>query len=215
MRRNWTSQGRDMVERQLYGRGIRDRRVLDAMRDLPRELFIPEDQRLRAYADTPVPIGFDQTISQPYMTALMCESLRLRGGEVVLDVGTGSGYHAAVLGRLSKRVYSIEIICALADQARRNLDAAGVRNVEVICGDGTKGYSEGMPYDAISVAAAAPEVPASLIEQLRDPRRLVIPIGSRQDQQLTVITKSAGLIRSYAPTMCVFVPLRGEEGFHE
>ena len=207
---------REMVEQQLRRRGIRDARVLRAMSELPRELFVPDDQWPNAYADTPVSIGYEQTISQPYMTALMCESLALGGDETVLDIGAGSGYHAAVLSMLARRVYSIEIVGELAEQARRNIEAAGLaRNIDVIWGDGSKGYAEGMPYDAISVAAAAPEIPAALLEQLRDPGRLVIPIGSTRDQDLTVITKLRGMIESYVPTMCQFVPLRGEKGFRD
>lgn len=205
-----------MVDRQLKRRGIRDQRVLDAMERIPRELFVPELYRDRAYEDAPIGIGFDQTISQPYMTALMCEVLMLSGNERVLDVGTGSGYHAAVLGELAAKVYSIELIPELAEQARVNLHAAGLSGrVEVITGDGSKGYSPAAPYDAICVAAGAPEVPRSLLDQLADPGRLVIPVGSYSDQDLEVVTKQHGQIGKRVATMCRFVPLRGTEGWRD
>jgi protein-L-isoaspartate(D-aspartate) O-methyltransferase len=205
-----------MVERQLKGRGIRDARVLDAMGRIPRELFVPELYRSRAYEDAPIAIGFDQTISQPYMTALMCEALMLTGRERVLEVGTGSGYHAALLGELAEEVYSIELIPELAEQARLNLKAAGLSGrVEVIAGDGSKGYPPAAPYDAICVAAGAPEVPHSLLDQLADPGRLVIPVGSYTDQDLEVITKLHGHISKRVPTMCRFVPLKGMEGWRD
>lgn len=204
----------DMVRVQLEGRGIRDGRVLAAMGSLPRELFVAEDDAAYAYADCPVGIGYGQTISQPYMTALMCQELQLRGDETVLDVGTGSGYHAAVLASLARVVYSIEVIPELVEQARRNLAAAGLsERVSLICGDGSKGYAEAMPYDGISVAAAAPDVPHSLLEQLADPGRLVIPVGSREDQDLRIVRKLGGKIDWRVATMCRFVPLVGEEGW--
>ncbi|MBS1873925.1 MAG: protein-L-isoaspartate(D-aspartate) O-methyltransferase [Acidobacteria bacterium] len=206
---------RSMVVRQLEHRGIRDPRVLDAMNRLPRELFVPEDQRAGAYEDNPIGIGFDQTISQPYMTALMCESLELAGHESVLEVGSGSGYHAAVLAMLAAQVWSIEIVPELAEQAKRNLFEAGIANVRVVCGDGSLGYPEAAPYDAISVAAAAPDVPRALLGQLRDPGRMAIPVGSRGDQDLTVVTKRNGHIGRRVPTMCRFVPLRGEQGWKD
>src|SRR5574341_699164 len=153
-----------MVERQLKARGVRDARVLQAMSEIPRENFVPADCRHLSYQDDPVPIGYGQTISQPYMTALMAECLELTGAEIVLDVGSGSGYHAAVLGTLAAHVYSIEIIPELAQQARSNLEATGhAGNITVVCGDGSLGYPENAPYDGISVAAAAPSVPVKLI----------------------------------------------------
>lgn len=206
---------REMVETQLARRGIRDPRVLDAMAHIPRELFLPPDQADDAYADGAFNIGCGQTISQPYMVALMAELLELRGDEIVLEVGAGSGYHAAVLAALARRVYSIEVVPELAAQARRNLDAAGYgAQVTVVCGDGSKGYPEAMPYDAISVAAAAPEVPHALLEQLADPGRLVIPVGSREDQDLRLVVKSNGRLSSHTATLCRFVPLLGEQGWN-
>jgi protein-L-isoaspartate(D-aspartate) O-methyltransferase len=203
-----------MLEKQLRRRGIRDERVLDAMSRIPREMFVPPEYRTRAYDDAPIPIGCGQTISQPYMTALMSSALELNGTERVLDVGTGSGYHAAVLSFLAGVVYSIEIIPELADLARRNLAEAGLlERVQVVTGDGSQGYLEAAPYDAISVAAGAPEAPSSLLDQLRDPGHLVIPVGSMGDQDLQVITKHQGQIGKRVPTMCRFVPLRGEQGW--
>lgn len=208
------AQRRYMVERQLKSRGIRDPRVLEAMGRIPRELFVPEKYRHNAYCDEPIPIGFGQTISQPYMTALMVQVLELQGTERVLEVGAGSGYHAAVLGALAAEVITVEIIPELAEMARRNLEAAGCgANVRVICADGSLGYPELAPYDAISVAAAAPEIPPRLLEQLADPGRMVIPIGSLEEQELVLVTKSHGAISSRVAALCRFVPLRGGEGW--
>lgn len=208
------AQRRYMVERQLKSRGIRDPRVLEAMGRIPRELFVPEKYRHNAYCDEPIPIGCGQTISQPYITALMVQVLELQGTERVLEVGAGSGYHAAVLGALAAEVITVEIIPELAEMARRNLEAAGCgANVRVICADGSVGYPELAPYDAISVAAAAPEIPPRLLEQLADPGRMVIPIGSLDEQELVVVTKSKGTISQRVAALCRFVPLRGGEGW--
>jgi protein-L-isoaspartate(D-aspartate) O-methyltransferase len=203
-----------MVERQLRRRGIFDERVLEAMAGIPRELFIPLEMRICAYDDGPVSIGHGQTISQPYMTALMAQCLELRGPETVLEVGAGSGYHAAVLGALAARVIAIELIPELAEQARLNLEAAGCdANIQVICGDGSLGFPGEAPYDAISVAAGAPKVPPALLEQLRDPGRLVIPVGDLDEQQLRVIAKSGGELTNRLAAACRFVPLRGGAGW--
>ena len=203
-----------MVERQIQARGIRDPRVLQAMLEIPRERFLPEESRLLSCIDEPVGIGFGQTISQPYITALMTECLALTGAETVLDVGSGCGYHAAVLGALAARVISIEILPELAALARLNLEQTGLGgNILVVCGDGSTGHPACAPYDAISVAAAAPDVPAALLEQLKDGGTLVIPIGSPSDQELRVITKSQGKLQSRTATYCRFVPLIGEAGF--
>ena len=211
---DWASERRHMVERQLRKRGIRDERVLRAMGEIAREEFVPPEERVSSYRDSPVAIGWGQTISQPYMTALMAEALELEGYERVLDVGAGSGYHAAVLGALTAAVVSIEIVPALARDARYNLArTARDRNVRVICGDGWRGWAEGAPYDAISVAAGAPEVPAELLDQLKDPGRLVIPVGPLADQELRVITKRDGKMQSRVATYCRFVPLRGDNGW--
>src|SRR3954471_79242 len=173
-----------MVDAQLRRRGIRDERVLRAMREIPREEFVPHELRLQAYNDEPIHIGYGQTISQPYMTALMAQELELRGDETVLEVGAGCGYAAAVLGALAARVFTVEIIPALVELARGNLRRAlRDHNVVVVQGDGSMGYAEAAPYDAISVAAGAPDVPLSLVDQLNDPGRLAIPVGNREDQE--------------------------------
>ncbi len=198
-----------MVERQLRARAIRDERVLAAMLEIPRERFIPEQSRGFAYEDEPVPIGFGQTISQPYMVALMTQCLALSGTETVLEVGAGSGYHAAVLGALSAHVVALEVIPELAAQARLNLEAAGrAANVLVVCADGSLGYQELAPYDAISVAAAASETPPALLDQLKDPGRIVIPVGGGWDQELLLIEKKDRRITERIVTYCRFVPLR-------
>jgi protein-L-isoaspartate(D-aspartate) O-methyltransferase len=204
----------EMVEAQLRRRGIEDPRVLQAMLEIPREEFVPPDARLLAYRDDPIPIGHCQTISQPYMTALMAESLELSGTETVLEVGTGSGYAAAVLGTLAARVVSIELIPALAEFARENLARTGRDgNVVVVCGDGCFGYPPLAPFAAISVAAGAPDVPHALLDQLRDPGCLVIPVGELHDQELRVVWKDGGRIKTHVATMCRFVPLLGGEGW--
>jgi protein-L-isoaspartate(D-aspartate) O-methyltransferase len=211
---DWAAERRKMVETQLRRRGIHDEGVLQAMAEIPREEFVPAESRLVAYQDEPIHIGHGQTISQPYMTALMAESLELTGTQTVLEVGAGSGYAAAVLGALAARVVSVEIVSALAQLARENLRRTGRgTNVTVVCGDGSLGYPEAAPFDAISVAAGAPEVPAALLEQLKDPGRLVIPVGDYGDQELRVISKQGGRIDYRVAVLCRFVPLRGGEGW--
>jgi protein-L-isoaspartate(D-aspartate) O-methyltransferase len=211
---DFSEERRRMVERQLRRRGIRDPLVLEAMAQIPREEFVPPDSRFIAYFDEPIDIGFRQTISQPYMTALMAELLELTGSETVLEVGTGSGYAAAVLGALAQRVVTIELIPRLAAIARDNLARTGRgQNVVVVSGDGSLGYTPLAPYDAISVAAGAPDVPRALLEQLNDPGRLVIPVGERKDQELRLIQKQNGQTESRVATLCRFVPLRGGEGW--
>jgi protein-L-isoaspartate(D-aspartate) O-methyltransferase len=211
---DWDSERTRMVDGQLRRRGITDARVLAAMLAIPREEFVPVETRVLSYRDEPASIGFGQTISQPYMSALMAQCLELKGTEVVLDVGSGSGYAAALLGALSARVVSIELIEGLTKLARRNLERTGWgRNVAVVAGDGSVGLLDFAPYDAISVGAAAPDVPDALLEQLRDPGRLVIPVGTRRDQSLMIVTKRGGVIESRVATQCRFVPLRGNEGW--
>ncbi len=211
---DWTRERKRMVDEQLRGRGIADERVLAAMLEIPRQEFVPVEARVLSYRDEPISIAFGQTISQPYMTALMAQSLELKGTEVILDVGAGSGYAAAVLGALGASVISIELIGGLALLAARNLQRTGrAANVQVVTGDGSVGYPEFAPYDAISVGAAAPDVPAKLIDQLRESGRLVIPVGTRHDQQLMVVTKHRGAPNSRVATQCRFVPLRGAEGW--
>src|SRR5262245_3216946 len=204
---------RRMVAQQLRGRDVEDERVLAAMERVPRELFVSQDQRGRAYDDAALPIGAGQTISQPYMVARICEALALRGSERVLDVGTGSGYQAAVLAELAAEVHTIERIAGLAAQARENLAAAGYPDVAVHVGDGTLGLPEHAPFDAIGVAAAAPEPPPSLYEQLRLGGRLVVPVGRRWGQELLIVVRSPEGRAVARSVPCRFVPLVGKEGF--
>jgi protein-L-isoaspartate(D-aspartate) O-methyltransferase len=202
-----------MVETQLRARDIADERVLAAMERVPRELFVPPELRARAYDDAALPIGGGQTISQPYMVAIICQVLALHGRERVLDVGTGSGYQAAVLAELAAEVFSIERIPELAERARANLQSADYEHVQVHVGDGTRGLPEAAPFDAIAVAAAAPEVPPSLYDQLVARGRMVLPVGRRRSQELELVIRSPegpAVVRSVP---CRFVPLVGEEGF--
>jgi len=196
-----------MVEQQLRPRGIRDERVLQAMATIPRHLFVPPALRSRAYDDGPLPIGAGQTISQPYIVALMSESLLLTGAETVLEVGTGSGYQAAVLSRLAKRVYSIEILPQLAKTARSRLTALGYDNVIVVVGDGNQGWAPGSPYDAIIVTAAAPQVPPALLDQLAEDGRLVLPVGVGEKQHLLRLHKAGGKVTQEDLGLVQFVPL--------
>lgn len=198
-----------MVEQQLRQRGISDERVLDAMLRVPRELFVPEEVRARAYDDAALPIGEGQTISQPYMVARICEELALRGGERVLDVGTGSGYQAAVLAELAAEVHSVERIPALAERAQAIL---GDR-VQVHVGDGSRGLPEHAPFSGIAVAAAAPHLPEALYEQLELRGRLVVPIGGRFEQQLLVVVRTPEGPAVHHTVPCRFVPLIGADGF--
>ncbi|HUZ99439.1 MAG TPA: protein-L-isoaspartate(D-aspartate) O-methyltransferase [Gaiellaceae bacterium] len=203
-----------MVERQLRARGIVDERVLAAMERVPRELFVPPELQRRAYADAALPIGEGQTISQPYMVARICEELGLHGPERVLDVGTGSGYQAAVLAELAGEVHSIERIAALADRARELLDAAGYGDrVHVHVGDGSRGLPEHAPFAAIAVAAAAPHLPEALYEQLVVRGRLVVPVGDRWEQLLQVVVRTPEGPAVLRTVPCRFVPLIGAEGF--
>ena len=202
-----------MVENQLRRRGIRDERVLAAMERVPRELFVPAALARDAYSDGALPIGEGQTISQPYIVAAMCELLHLRGDERVLDVGTGSGYAAAVLAELAAEVVSIEVVPELARRAREALEDAGYRSVEVRVGDGSLGVPERAPFAAISVAAAAPEVPPALVAQLAEGGRIVVPRGSRRSQRLVLLTRSASGLVETDSLPCRFVPLVGAGGF--
>lgn len=205
-----------MIERQLRSRGIHDERVLAAMHEIPREAFLPADLAEFAYDDRPLPIGAGQTISQPYVVGLMAEALLLRGDEVVLEIGTGSGYAAAVLSRLARNVYTIERHAELADAARERLAALGCKNVEVRCGDGTLGWPERAPFGGVIVAAGGPELPRALLEQLSIGGRLVMPVGTSDSQELVRITRS-GTTRFRREDLgtVMFVPLIGQHGFAE
>ncbi len=200
-----------MVARQIAARGIRDSLVLKAMSEVPRHLFVPADVAGRAYEDYPLPIGEGQTISQPYIVALMTECLALKGSEKVLEVGTGSGYQAAVLGRIAQSVFSIEIHETLARQAAATLERLGFGNVHVRAGDGFFGWPEEAPFDGVIVTAAAPEIPPALFAQLAEGGRLVIPVGDVQTyQSLTVVTKRNGKPRIEQVLDVRFVPMTGE-----
>jgi protein-L-isoaspartate(D-aspartate) O-methyltransferase len=203
----------DMVTHQLMKRGIRDEAVLKAMREVPRHRFVPARYRSIAYDDMPLPIGHDQTISQPLMVAMMTEALRLHGDERVLEIGTGSGYQAAILARLAKVVFTIERIAELAAQARATLATLGITNVHVLVADGTVGLPEHAPYDAIVVTAGAPHVPLPLADQLRIDGRLVIPVGGRLEQTLVRVTKTGDGLQTEHLGECRFVPLIGEQGW--
>ncbi len=210
---DYTSARLVMVRSQLQRRGITDARVLQAMREVPRHLFVPPEWRHEAYSDRPLPIGDEQTISQPYMVAIMTQSLALQGHEHVLEIGTGSGYQAAVLSRLAAHVSSIEYFADLADSARALLQRLGYINVEVIVGDGGLGLPAQAPYDGIIVAAAAPHVPQPLLAQLAEGGRLVIPVGSATSQELFIITRRGDDYAQERSVPCRFVPLLGEEGW--
>ncbi|MBC7331141.1 MAG: protein-L-isoaspartate(D-aspartate) O-methyltransferase [Synergistetes bacterium] len=210
----WDLLREKMVREQIEARGIRDGRVLEAMRKVPRHLFVPESYISEAYDDHPVPIGEGQTISQPYIVALMTSLLDLKGDERVLEIGTGSGYQTAILAELAKEVYSVERIASLAEKAEKRLKELGYRNVKIKVGDGSLGWEEHAPYDAIIVTAAAPKVPKPLVKQLKVGGRLVIPIGDRFFQSLhRYIKRDEKTLDGRDFGGCVFVPLRGEEGW--
>ena len=209
-----TQRGR-MVREQILARGIDNPQVLEAMRSVPRQRFVPENMVSMAYADRPLPIGRNQTISQPYIVAYMTHCLRLRGGERVLEIGTGMGYQAAILSRIASEVYTIERYPDLADRAREVLASLGYDNVHVGCGDGTKGWPEHAPYEGIIATASGPRVPVSFKQQLRMGGRIVMPVGShRQGQTIVRLTKGSGDRFQEEDLLGVaFVPLVGEEGW--
>lgn len=202
-----------MVERQLRRRGIHDERVLAAMGEVPREAFVPEGLRDRAYADAALPIAEEQTISQPWIVAAICQALELTGSELVLEVGTGSGYSAAVLAQLAAHVVSIERHEPLSREAARALASLGIANVELVVGDGSLGVPERAPFDAIACHATAPAAPPALLGQLADGGRLVVPIATGEADMLTVLRRRGERIEQEQISPCRFVPLIGEEGF--
>lgn len=204
-----------MLKEQIVKRGIKDRRVLAAMYRVPRHLFVDQTHWVEAYADKPLPIGFQQTISQPYMVAFMSTVLQLPvdGSGVVLEIGTGSGYQTAILSHLARKVYSVERIPSLADQARRRLAELGITNVEIKVTDGGYGWPANGPYDGILSAAAAPQMPAPLQAQLKEGARLIAPVGSRKNQKLIELLRQGNSLQRRELMTVAFVPLIGEHGW--
>jgi protein-L-isoaspartate(D-aspartate) O-methyltransferase len=211
-RNGFTAARNQMVAEQLAApfRGITDRRVLQAMTTVPRHEFVPEMQRDQAYDDTPLPIGYGQTISQPYIVALMTEQLDPQPGQRVLEIGTGSGYQAAVLARLVREVYSIEIVEPLATRAAADLQRLGYANVFVRSGDGYQGWPDKAPFDAVIVTCAPEHIPQPLVDQLKEGGRMLIPVGPRENQQLYVLEKLDGKIKQRAVLAVCFVPMTGQ-----
>jgi protein-L-isoaspartate(D-aspartate) O-methyltransferase len=210
---HYIEERRRMVDSQLRNRGIRDERVLGAMGRVPRHEFVPEEFRSRAYGDHPIPIGQGQTISQPLIVALSLEALELKGSEKVLEIGTGSGYQTALLGELAQAVYSVERHRSLAEKAETVLARLGLSNTKVIVGDGSHGLREFAPYDAILVSAAAPSIPESLLDQLAEGGRMVIPVGPPHAQELERVRRQEGNFNVEVIEGCRFVPLIGAEGY--
>jgi protein-L-isoaspartate(D-aspartate) O-methyltransferase len=202
-----------MVEEQLRRRGIRDERVLTAMAKVPRDAFVAPEDAPNAYGDSPLPIGAGQTISQPYIVAAMLEQLELRPQDRVLEVGTGTGYEAVILGELTAEVWTIERQPELAETSRSILQRLGCANVHVVQGDGSRGLPDQAPFDKILVAAAAPRIPEMLIEQLADGGKMIVPVGTRQEQQLQLIRKTGDDVTVTPRDLCRFVPLVGEQGW--
>lgn len=205
----------DMVQHQLRHRQIRSERVLEAMTAVPRHLFAPSEQRERAYESQALSIGFGQTLSDPYTVSLMLECLKLTGHERVLEVGTGSGYQAALLALLAEEVYSVEIVPELARRALETIEQLGFNNVKVVLGDGSVGLALGAPYDAIVVNAAAPEVPSALLDQLQDGGTLAIPVGDSANQKLLRVRKRGGRVTTKEIGSTSFVSLLGRHGWRE
>ena len=207
--RDWGAERSRMVDEQLRARDIRSAPVLDAMLNVPRHLFVPEPQRGRAYSDSPLPIGYDQTISQPYIVAFMTQALNLDPGHRVLEIGTGSGYQAAVLSALAKEVFSIEIVAPLAERARETLTRLGYRNIQVRTGNGYLGWPEHAPYDRIMVTAAPDEVPAELVQQLKIGGLMAIPVGTAI-QELRILRRTATGMQTLRTLPVMFVPMTGK-----
>jgi protein-L-isoaspartate(D-aspartate) O-methyltransferase len=202
-----------MVKTQIMRRGLKNPRLLTAFESVPRHLFVPESYRYAAYDDSPLPIGHSQTISQPYIVALMTDLLELDGDERVLEVGTGSGYQASILAMMAKEVHTVEFVPELAAQADKLLKELGMDNVQVHIGDGSLGWPEAAPYGGILVAAAAPEAPRALLQQLEDGGHLVLPVGGRGTQNLEVWERKGDDFHSKIETAVAFVPLRGQQGW--
>ena len=202
-----------MVKTQLIPRGIKDERVLAAMKKVPRHLFVDEPMKHRAYDDSALPIGEGQTISQPYMVAVMTELLELKGTEKVLEIGTGSGYQAAVLAELAKEIYTVERIAVLAERAEKRYRELGYANIRVKVADGTLGWPDASPFDRIIITAGTPKVPEPLLQQLADQGILIAPVGDRFSQQLIKVRKTGDKVLQEYHTPCVFVPLIGEYGW--
>ena len=207
---DFEAQRQQMVQRQLMTRGIKDERLLAAMAKVPREDFVPADQRADAYQDGPLPIGYEQTISQPYIVAFMTEQLRPKPSDRVLEVGTGSGYQAAILAELVSEIYSIEIVEPLAKSAEATLQRLGYKNVHVKIGNGYKGWPEEAPFDAIIVTCAPDKVPQPLVDQLKDGGRMVVPVGERFAQQLYLLEKKNGQLKESVTLPVRFVPMTRE-----
>ena len=210
---DWAARRRAMVEEQIRKRGVKSARVLEVMMRVPRHVFVPEELASRAYEDRALGIGEQQTISQPYMVASMTENLDLQGGERVLEVGTGSGYQAAILAELAREVITVEKNVALAESARARLSSMGYRNVRVEIGDGTSGWPEAAPFDGILIAAAAPAIPQPLVAQLAEGGRLIVPVGASNKQMLMRVRKRDGEITEEKLFACQFVPLLGRYGW--
>jgi len=198
-----------MVETQIRARGVKDERVLQAMLRVPRHEFVPEDGKAFAYADRPLPIGYDQTISQPYIVAFMTEAVRVKPADKVLEIGTGSGYQAAVLAEIAREVYTVEIVEPLAARAAKDLSRLGYRNVQVLAADGFKGWPQHAPFEVIVVTCAPKEIPPPLLEQLADGGRLVIPVGDTPHQELLLVEKAGGETRRKSILPVLFVPMTG------
>jgi protein-L-isoaspartate(D-aspartate) O-methyltransferase len=211
----YVAERQGMVREQLIARGVRDSRVIMAMEVIPRHLFVPEEYRFQAYADSPLPIGQGQTISQPYIVALMTQLLQLKGPEKILEVGTGSGYQAAILGYLAREVYSLEQHPVLAERAEEILMQVGIQNVHIYVGDGSQGLADEAPFDAMIATAAAPDVPPQLTEQLADGGRLVLPVGGPEGQILERIVRHGSHLERDPVARVAFVPLRGKFGWRE
>ncbi|MFQ6046086.1 MAG: protein-L-isoaspartate(D-aspartate) O-methyltransferase [Gemmatimonadales bacterium] len=215
MERSRDPRRKRMVRRQLAARGITDRRVLAAMAAVPRERFVPLHLFDKAYDDSPLPVGYDQTISQPYIVALMTQEARLTRRSSVLEVGTGTGYHTAILATLARHVWSVERLSGLSHDARGRLELLGIHNVTLVVGDGALGYPEAAPFDAIVVAAAAPSPPRPLLDQLAMGGRMVIPIGDLALQEMVIVERSESGYRERHAGPCRFVPLVSAEAFGE